>query len=67
MLLANAAIVMFLPQSTFREPLAVLRLTVGLMVSTILYGAVKRSKRILNYTLFWLASLAFLTKEGPVT
>jgi hypothetical protein len=66
MLLANALILMFLPQSTFREPLAMLRLTIGLMASTILYGAARRSKRILNYTLFWLASLALLTKEGPV-
>jgi hypothetical protein len=35
---------------------------------TILYGALKRSKRILNYTLLWpllLASLVFLTEEGP--
>jgi hypothetical protein len=64
-LLANSVAIMFLPQSTFREPLAMLRLTIGLMISTILYGAAKRSKRILNYTWFWLASLVFLTKEGP--
>jgi hypothetical protein len=65
MLLANAAMMLFLPQSTYREPLAMLRLTIGLMAATILYGAYKRSRRILNYTLFWLASLVFLTKEGP--
>ena len=38
------------------------------MAVTILNGAFKRSKRILNYTLLWplsLASLVFLTKEGP--
>jgi len=66
MLLTNALAVVILPQSTFREPLAMLRLTIGLMVATILYGAAKRSKRVLNYTLLWLASLVFLTKEGPV-
>jgi hypothetical protein len=65
-LLANAAVMLFLPQSTYREPLAMLRLTTGLVIATILYGAARRSKRILNYTLFWLASLVFLTKEGPV-
>jgi hypothetical protein len=66
MLLANAAVLAFLPQSTFREPLAMLRLTTGLVIATILYGAARRSRRILNYALLWLASLAFLTKEGPI-
>lgn len=64
MLLANAAMMLFLPQSTFREPLAMLRLTTGLVVATINYGTCRRSKRILNYTLLWLASLVFLAKEG---
>ena len=66
MLLANALAMLFLPQSTYREPLAILRLTTGLVVAAILYGAYRRSTRILNYTLLWLASLVFLTKEGPV-
>jgi hypothetical protein len=57
----------FLPQSTFREPLAMLRLTIPLMASSILYGARRRSRRVLNYSLLWLASLVFLTKEGPIT
>jgi hypothetical protein len=65
MLLANALILLFLPQSTWREPLAMLRLTTGLVVAAINFGAYKHSKRILNYTLLWLASLVFLTKEGP--
>ncbi len=64
MLLTNALVMLFLPQSTYREPLAMLRLTIGLMVATILFGARKRSKRILNYTLLWNATLVFLTKEG---
>jgi hypothetical protein len=66
MLLANALVLLFLPQSTWREPLAMLRLTTGLVVATINYGAFRRSRRILNYTLLWLASLVFVTKEGPV-
>jgi hypothetical protein len=65
-LLTNALAMIFLPQSTYREFLAMLRLTTGLVVATILYGAGRRSKRTLNYTLLWLASLVFLTKEGPV-
>ncbi|MBN1656781.1 MAG: hypothetical protein JXA93_00190 [Anaerolineae bacterium] len=63
MLLANAAILLFLPQSSYREPLAMLRLTTGLVLAMILYGARKRSQRILNYSLLWLASLVFLFKE----
>ncbi len=66
MLLVNALVILFLPQSTFREPLAMLRLTAGLVVATIDYGAAKRSRRVLNYTLLWLASLVFLFKEGPI-
>jgi len=66
LLFTNALVMLFLPQSTYREPLAMLRLTTGLVVAAILYGACRRSPRILNYTLFWLASLVFLTKEGPV-
>ena len=65
MLLANCVVLLFLPQSTYREPYAMLRLTSGLVISMILYGAWKRSKRTLNYTLLWLASLVFVTKEGP--
>jgi hypothetical protein len=67
MLLTNALVMLFIPQSTYREPLGMLRLTTGLVIATIDYGAYKRSKRILNYTLLWLASLVFLTKEGPVS
>jgi hypothetical protein len=66
MLLANALVVPFLPQSTFREPLAMLRLVAGLVVATILYAAGKRSRRTLNYAVLWLASLVFLTKERPM-
>lgn len=66
MLLTNALIILFLPQSSFREPLAMLRLTSGLMIATIYYGAARRSKRVLNYTLLWLATLVFLFKEGSM-
>jgi len=64
-LLVNALVMLFLPQSTYREFLGMLRLTSGLMMATILYGAGRRSKRTLNYTLLWLASLVFLTKDVP--
>ena len=55
-LLLNSLVVLFLPASTFREPAAMLRLTQGLVVSMLLYGAFIRSRRILNYCTLWIAT-----------
>lgn len=63
MLLTNALALLFLPQSTWREVAAMLRLSIGLVAATVLYGGLKRSYRTLNYSLFWLSSLVFLLKE----
>ena len=63
LLLVNCLVNMFLPFSTYREPLAMARLTIGLVMTTILYGAWKNSRRTLNYSLLWLASLVLLLKE----
>lgn len=59
-LAVNAGLILFTPSSTIREPLGLIRLAVGLVLSILLFGAYARSKRILNYSLFWLAALAFL-------
>jgi len=59
----NALALVFLPFSTWREFLAMLRVMTGFVASTVLYGAMLRSRRILNYSLFWLALLVFLVKE----
>ncbi len=64
LLLAQAAILPFLPFSTWREPLAMARLTVGLVAAVLLYGAQRRSRRVLNMSLLWLATLAFLVNES---
>lgn len=61
--LLNALVIPFLPFSTWREFLAMLRVTTGLVSSTVLYGAWAKSRRILNYSMFWLALLVFLLKE----
>jgi len=61
-LLLNAVVILFLPTSTFREPVAMLRLTQGLVVSMLLYGALVRSWRVLNYSTFWLAANVLLLK-----
>ena len=61
-LLLNALVILFLPNSTFREPVAMLRLTQGLMVSILLYGGLTRSWRVLNYSTFWLATNVLLLR-----
>jgi len=59
---ANAALIAVLPFSTFREPIALVRLATGLVLSTILFGAHTRSARVLNYSLLWVAALALIVK-----
>jgi hypothetical protein len=65
-LLVQAAVLPFLPFSTWREPLATARLGVGLVAATLLYGARCRSKRLLNASLGWLATLALLVNESAL-
>ena len=62
-LFANAAVIPFLPFSTFREPLAMLRFTVPLVACVVLYAAQRPSRRALRYSSLWLASLIFLLKD----
>jgi len=64
MLLTQAAALPFLPFSTWREPLAMARLAVGLVAATLLYGAQRRSRRVLTFSLLWLATLALLVNES---
>jgi hypothetical protein len=66
-LLLNSVVIMFLPTSTFREPVAMLRLTQGLVVSMLLYGGLSKSSRILTYSFLWLATNVLLFKgvAGP--
>jgi hypothetical protein len=63
-LLVQAVVLPFLPFSTWREPLAMSRLSVGLVTATLLYGALRRSHRVLTFSLFWLATLALLVNES---
>jgi len=54
LLLANAAFMPFLPFSTYREPLGVARLLIGLVISTLLFAAMRKDRRVLRYTFLWL-------------
>lgn len=65
-LLMNALVIPFTPQSTMREPLGMLRLIVGLVAAVIVWGAYRRSRRALNYSLFWIATLAFALNESQL-
>lgn len=65
-LLAQAAVMPFLPFSTWREPLAMARLATGLVAATLLYGTLRRSRRVLTYSLIWLATLALLIDESQL-
>jgi len=64
-LLLNSLVILFLPASTFREPAAMIRLTQGLVVSMLLFGALIRSRRILNYSTLWIATNVLLLRGVP--
>ena len=57
--------ILILPFATFSEPVAMVRVTQGLAVSLLLYGALVDSKRVLNYSFFWLATNVLIIKGIP--
>ena len=65
-LLMNALVIPFTPQSTLREPLGMLRFVVGLVVAVILWGAYRKSRRALNYSLLWIATLVLAINESQL-
>jgi hypothetical protein len=65
-LLVNALVIPFTPQSTMREPVGMVRFIVGLAVAVIAWGAYHQSRRALNYSLFWIATLALAANESQL-
>ena len=65
-LLLNALVIPFTPQSTMREPLGMLRFAVGLVAAVLVWGAYRRSRRALNYSLLWVATLALAVNESQL-
>ncbi len=53
-------IMITLPFSTYVDLPGVLRLTSGLVVSTVAFAAITQSRKILNYSTLWLAAVVFL-------
>jgi hypothetical protein len=66
LLMVQAAVLPFLPFSTWREPLAMARLATGLVAATLLYGAWRHSRRVLNFSVAWLATFALLVNESQL-
>jgi ABC-type Fe3+-siderophore transport system permease subunit len=62
----NAAVILFTPQSTFREPLAMARFVVGLIAATLMYASARRSRRGLNYALLWMFTLGLALNESQL-
>lgn len=60
LLLANSAIMLFVPFSTYREPLGILRFIVGLQIAVILYSAKYRKKRALMNSTIWFITTLFV-------
>ena len=54
LLLANAAIMPFVPFSTYREPLGIARFLDGLVIAVVLYAALRRARRALMYSTLWI-------------
>ncbi len=64
LLLANAAIIPFVPFSTFREPLGMMRFIAGLVITVVLYGALNKEQRTLRYSTLWIVSLLLVLTSG---
>lgn len=56
----NGLVIFFLPFSTFREPLGLVRFGTGLYLSGIQYATLRHRRRLLNYGFLSLALLAML-------
>jgi hypothetical protein len=58
-LLINALIFPFLPSSTVLSLPGLVRITIGLVVAVLDFGALESSRRALLYSQLWLFLLAF--------
>lgn len=65
-LLLNAALFPFLPASNVIVQLGLARTVIGLVAAVLTFGAYNRSKRALNYSLFWIIALIFLYRDSFV-
>lgn len=64
LLLVNAAVLPFVPFSTYREPLGMLRFIAGFVLAVVVYGAARRNQRVLRASVLWLTLLAVVLTSG---
>ncbi len=58
----NGALILFVPFSTAREPLGLVRLATGLVLAVLLFAGALGLRRALNYSMFWSAMLVLLIR-----
>ena len=67
LLFVNSGIMLFVPFSTYREPLGILRFIVGLQISVILYSAKHKKRRaLMNSTIWFITTLFILMSDFSV-
>ena len=59
-LLTTALMMPFVPFSTYREPLGILRFIVGLQIAVILYAAERHQQRVLRNSTIWVVTTLFI-------
>jgi hypothetical protein len=59
----NSMVIVTLPFSTFREPLGLVRIFTGVVLSFILMNIEIGNRKNLNYALFWIAMVALLINQ----
>lgn len=60
LLLVNAAVMLFVPFSTYREPIGILRFIVGLQIAVILYAAQNKRYRALRNSTLWIVTIFYI-------
>ncbi|MBN2555401.1 MAG: hypothetical protein JXA97_05630 [Anaerolineales bacterium] len=60
MLAANSAAIIFLPHSSFREPLGLIRFADGLVLALLYFAAVSDRRRAMRYAVLWTAMLVLI-------
>jgi len=59
-LFTNSLVLLFIPYSTFREPLGIVRVATGLVLAVVLFSVQYKRRKTLNYAMFWIAMLVML-------
>jgi len=61
-LLLNTIFITFLPFSTFREPLGLVRVSTGMVLTLVIFSAFNHLNRVLNLGMFWIALLVLVLR-----